>query len=266
MDVGQYTALVRTFNSDKTLPHTLHSLACQTQRPTKYVFVDSGSRDRTTELAPENSVIHHYVTRQFNYSESLNAGVVYVDTAYTLVMSSHTCLENEKALEFAMEILAENEDIAAAYFVQTFSENMTFERIGPNNFSGFNGVWNTCAIYKTNFLKERQFRPEVFSAEDQEWSSWLVSTRGKFIARVSGAGMYNNNPLADTIKKSVNEKFAVAIYVIKDMQRFPFLLRVSYRVVRPVSKLKDRLVNFRLLLLLMKNRLSGRKRRDMQDC
>lgn len=249
------TALVRTFNSGSVLPATLASLSMQTMPPEKYVFVDSGSTDGTKDMLPEGAIVHDYISEKFNYSESLNAGVPYVDTQYTMVISSHTCLSNAEAIEFAIGVLGGNDDYAAAYFIQGCAENMSYETIGPENFSGFNGVWNTCAIYKTSFLKKRPFRPEVFSAEDQEWSQWLISNERKLIVRIAGGGMYNNNPKAASVQKNMNEKLSIAIHVRKDMRGFAYIAKTAIKVVRPVSSANDRIVNALLFYRLLRFRL-----------
>jgi GT2 family glycosyltransferase len=57
----KYSVIIRTFNSEATLPETLASLDAQTVRPERLIFVDSGSSDGTLALVPENSVVHRYV-------------------------------------------------------------------------------------------------------------------------------------------------------------------------------------------------------------
>jgi len=262
MSSPNYSALIRTFNSKRTLASTLLSLAQQSVPPSQYVFVDSGSTDGTLEIAPKNSIIHHYRAKKFNYSESLNQGIAHIETPYTMVVSSHTSIANSQALEYALATLEENDDIAAAYFVQEFAQNMRFDLIGPKNFSGFNGVWNTCALYKTRHLRQRSFRPEVFSAEDQDWSNWAINFERKYIAKISGAGMSYNNPAGNSVLKSRNECLAVAIYVKTDMLRFEFLARTLYRAFRPVSSMRERALNMSLLYSLILQNISRCTGRD----
>jgi hypothetical protein len=95
----------------------------------------------------------------------------------------------------------------------------------------------------------------VFSAEDQEWSKWLLEVEGKTIARISGGGMRYRNPLQARWKKRMDEFLAVALYTKPEMLRFPYLARVGYRVVRPVSALDERIFNMRLLIKLISCRL-----------
>ena len=109
MNKVKYSALIRTFNSERTIPETLSSLRRQTIQPVQYIFVDSGSNDKTLLLIPENSVVHHFVGNEFNYSEALNQGLEYVSVDFVLIISSHTSLLNPKAVEYALEVLRSNE-------------------------------------------------------------------------------------------------------------------------------------------------------------
>ena len=72
MALIRYSSLIRTFNSELTLPGTLKSLSSQTMPPNEYVFVDLGSTDRTVNQMPEGSIIHRFDEAEFNYSEALN--------------------------------------------------------------------------------------------------------------------------------------------------------------------------------------------------
>jgi hypothetical protein len=71
----EYSALIRTFNSERTLPNTLECLYNQTVLPTQYIFVDSGSSDGTPSFFPSASIVHKFIGRDFNYSEVLNQGL-----------------------------------------------------------------------------------------------------------------------------------------------------------------------------------------------
>lgn len=256
MNSNAYTALIRTFNSEATLPATLTSLVRQTHPPSEYVFVDSGSTDRTLSLLPPRSTVHPYGNRKFNYSTALNEGVELVDTEYVLVISSHTAVENTESMGFAIDLMQIETEIVGSYFLPNLSNELCFFPIDKTNFTGFNGMWNTCAMYRTSFLKQRPFRPEVFSAEDQEWSKWLLFEQGKSIARISGGGMAYNNPLKNPVRKRLNEELAVAMYVNKEMLDTKYLARVLYRIIRPISNFRERYFNSVLLVNLAYLRLS----------
>src|SRR5262245_44993042 len=206
----RYSALVRTLNSEKTLPATLECLANQTIAPSEYVFVDSGSTDRTLNVLPHGSKIHKFVGHEFNHAAALNQGICHVSTSYVLIISSHTLLIKRDAVKFALDILEAHGRIGAAYFVNNFGP-LQYTVVDESCFNGWNGLWSTCALIRVDLLRRRGFRPEVFTAEDQEWASWLFS-HGKATARISGAGNVNISPSGHYLKKYRNEYVSIAYF------------------------------------------------------
>ena len=150
-------------------------------------------------------------------------------------------------------------NIGAAYFCAEDEGCLSHILIDQTNFTGFNGVWNTCAVVKTALLKKRRFRPEVFSAEDQEWSAWLFKVERKSVARISGGGMGYRNPRKHPMRTRLNENIAMALYVKPEMLGLPYLARVIYRVFRPVSAWRERVFNARLLVSLVRCQFSQPK-------
>ncbi|MBE7184178.1 MAG: glycosyltransferase family 2 protein [Methylobacterium mesophilicum] len=252
-----YTALIRTCNSERFLPETLQALEAQTVPPAAYVFVDSGSSDRTPDLLPSNGRLHRYRGGRFNYSDALNQGLALVETDHVLIVSSHTALNHPGAMAFALDLVDRDEGAGAAYFTSESADALAASFVHAESFTGFNGVWNTCGLIRMDLLRRRSFRSEVFSAEDQEWSRWLVETERRPIASVAGARVGFNNPGKHVPEKRLNEYWAVALYVRPEMLRALYLMRVFYRIVRPVSAWKERFFNARLLFGLMRCRLVG---------
>jgi glycosyltransferase involved in cell wall biosynthesis len=183
-----YSSLIRTFNSASTLPDTLCSLARQTISPQEYIFVDSGSTDGTLTMLPHTSTLHRYVGNGFNFAEAINQGLRYVSTDYVLIISSHTKLTNTNAMEYALTLLSSTDSIGAVYFCDENAGGLRHTIIDKHIFDGFNGLWNTCSLIKVDLLRKRGFLPDVFSAEDQEWTRWLLNNTEKSIARIAGAG------------------------------------------------------------------------------
>ncbi|MFZ0826001.1 MAG: glycosyltransferase family A protein [Verrucomicrobiia bacterium] len=227
-NVPSYSALIRTFNSEKSLPPVLASLNAQTRPPCGFVFVDSGSADGTLARVPEGAVVHRYVGPEFNFAESLNQGIRFITTEYVLIISSHTSLENRGALEYAISLLGSDENLGAAYFADERTNILGHEYVDKNTFDGFNGLWNTCALVRTSLLRERPFRPEVFSAEDQEWAGWYFSTKGGKIACVSGGGRKCANPRLNAVTKKVNEYVAVAYFANRKLLGWGNILRLFW--------------------------------------
>ncbi len=191
----RYSALIRTFNSSKTIEGTIRSLESQSIPPQHYVIVDSGSTDGTLAKVPRNSNVIKFEGPKFNYSSAINQGLAHVGTDYVLIVSSHTALSHLAALEYALEQLRSNARLGAAYFCNEVGSQLSGVEIDRTKFTGFNGVWNTCALFRTELLRQRAFRPEVFSAEDQEWSRWLLENTAFTILRISGCGFKIRNPV-----------------------------------------------------------------------
>lgn len=250
-----YSVLIRTFNSEATLPATLASLARQSLPPAQYVVVDSGSRDGTLSLLPAQAEVIAYRAPRFNYAAALNLGIDPLACPYTLVLSSHTALDNGEAIAQALAMLEADATLGAVYFADRRSGPFNVRRIDAGNFNGSNGVWNTCGLYRTALLKQRRFREEVFSAEDQEWSAWLLG-QGGWIAQVSGGGMNYARPGGHSLKKWLAEEVAVAVYAKPSQGRFPYLFRVGYRVVRPRSSWRNRWFNLVYLATILAWRVS----------
>ncbi|ULA68478.1 MAG: Glycotrans2-like domain-containing protein [Nitrospira sp.] len=248
-----YSALIRTFNSEQTLPLTLTSLRLQTNPPSEYIFVDSGSTDNTLQLLPPCSKVHHYIGTEFNYSESLNQGLQYVSTEYVLIISSHTSIRHNSAIEFALGLFASNERIGASYFRPSDSQILTVKLIDKHNFNGYNGLWNASSLIKVPLLRRRGFRPEVFTAEDQEWARWLFHDENMAIACITGAGVLNSNPRQDCLKKRLNENVSIAYFSNPELLSVANLMRTAFTVVKPnlPFALKNRIFYFLLFFRLL---------------
>jgi glycosyltransferase involved in cell wall biosynthesis len=254
MDPDSYCVLIRTLNSERTLPVTLRLLENQTRRPMQYVVVDSGSIDKTLNLLPAGCLIHRFVGKQFNYAEALNQGIAYATAEYVLIISSHTTLENPQAIELALDVLRSNAGIGAAYFCNENAGPLKHEIIDESNFDGFNGLWNTCSLVRIGLLRERPFRTDVFTAEDQEWARWLLAEKHMGTARLSGAGMVNSNPRARSLRKKANEYVAIAYFANRKLLGWRNIVRIGLRVITPRTRVapRDRFYHLWLLCRLCK--------------
>lgn len=232
---GGWSALIRTFNCETTLPATLDCLRRQTRSAAEYVIVDSGSTDTTLALVPAGAVVRRYEGREFNYSAALNQGIDQVSAEYTLIISAHTTLADVRALEFALDLLDSRPDLAAAYFAGPLADERRVEFVDRHNFTGFNGLWNTCALVRTALLRQRPFRAEVFSAEDQEWASRLFRETDLSIACVLGCGMKVGNPRKASTRKRLNEYVAVAYFAKRELLSPRNVLHLLRRAILPAG-------------------------------
>ena len=246
-----YTALIRTFNSANTLPATIASLQAQSRPPSEWVFVDSGSRDATQSLIPLGATWHRYSASEFNFSRSLNEGVALVRTPLLLIISSHTRLANAEAMSYACSLLGRDAQLGGVYFSDDQPGPLQHTLIGRDTFDGFNGLWNTCALVRTQLVCERPFREEVFSAEDQEWSGWWLNERGGRIARITGGERLCDNPHTHSPLKLLNEYVSIAYFTNRRLMRWSNILRQLLLVIGPASaRRRGRLFYLRLAVRL----------------
>jgi glycosyltransferase involved in cell wall biosynthesis len=216
---ANYDVVIRTFNSAGTISTVLQSLTAQTSRPSALIFVDSGSDDDTLALLPPDAVVVPYTADPYNYSDSINAGLVHVQAEYTLILSSHTAIANPEALRFGIGVLQDDPKIAAVAFSDpAVLPDMSVSITNPENFTGWNGAHNTSSLYRTDLITRFPFRSDVFAAEDIEWSKRMMDTRGMFIAHCLGCGQRYLNPRKDSLRKRLNDHTAIAYFSVPSLR------------------------------------------------
>ena len=241
----EYTVVIRAKNSAATLPAVLCGILGQTKPTRRVVVIDNGSTDNTRSILPSDVLLVDYRGETFNYARAINQGMDFVDSEFVLILSSHTVLGNPGALAFALELLENNADAAAVYFTDEAAAQLTVEWITSANFDGFNGLWNTAALVRMRLLRARPFRPEVFTAEDQEWARWALEEQGLRTARILGAGMQIRNPRKCDHRKRLNEWAAVAMFARPDLLAWRSICRLLLGAFKPWGSrtVRERLFN-----------------------
>ena len=231
-----YGTLIRTFNSAQTLPGTLASLRAQSLPPDAWVFVDSGSTDSTATLVPAGATWHRYTAKQFNYSAALNEGLSLIHEPFVLIISSHTRLANPAAVAYGLALLEADSLLGGVYFSDDAPGALRHEYIDKSSFNGFNGLWNTCALIRVSLVRERSFREEVFAAEDQEWTAWLVNKRGGKVARILGGQRLCDNPYISRPQKRLNDYVSIAFYANRRLLDWSNIGRQFWLALGPGGK------------------------------
>ncbi len=82
--------VIRAYNEEKHLGRLLEGIAQQTVIPTEVILVDSGSTDRTVEIALENLVkVVHIPPTDFTFGRSLNLGIHTAQSELVVFASAH---------------------------------------------------------------------------------------------------------------------------------------------------------------------------------
>ena len=124
--------VIRTFNEEKFLSECLQAVCSQNyQGPVEILIVDSGSTDRTLEIAGKfNTKIVSISKVDFTFGRSLNQGCIESKGEIIVILSAHCIPINQNWLEFLINpILNETSEYSygrqlARSGVSKFSESM----------------------------------------------------------------------------------------------------------------------------------------------
>ena len=109
MPSPETSIIIRTFNEEKHLPGLLESLGGQTYRDFEIVVVDSGSLDRTRDIAaPWAHKLLRIQSHDFTFGYSLNVGIESAGGQYAVIISAHTAPVNGEWLENLLEPLRQD--------------------------------------------------------------------------------------------------------------------------------------------------------------
>jgi glycosyltransferase involved in cell wall biosynthesis len=166
------TVIVRTFNSERTLPTTLAALARQTVRP-EIVIVDSGSSDRTLALArPAADRIVELAPEEFSYGRALNRGAEVASGEVHLALSSHCAPSTDDWVErslghYARRDVAGTNGRAAAVDRHPPDEVIVQTGADADPFPMFS---NHASSWRAAVWRDFPFDEELVASEDAEWS------------------------------------------------------------------------------------------------
>jgi glycosyltransferase involved in cell wall biosynthesis len=96
MNHPETSVVIRTFNEEKFPPDLLATIKQQAYRNHETIVVDSGSMDRTREIAVQKAdKLLAIESRDFTFGHSLNAGIQQTCGKYIVIVSAHTLPFNE---------------------------------------------------------------------------------------------------------------------------------------------------------------------------
>ncbi|MHB8108767.1 MAG: alcohol dehydrogenase catalytic domain-containing protein, partial [Syntrophorhabdaceae bacterium] len=178
------SVVIRTFNEQKHLPALLDTLKLQEYQDFEVLVVDSGSIDRTREIAAQRGVnVVRIDQRDFTFGYSLNVGVRESQGRFVALVSAHTLPLDGKWLERLIEPLREDR-VAMVYGRQKgntltkLSESRDFERIfgqkrlvmkPPRFFAN-----NANSAVRKDLWEQHQFDQTLPGLEDIEWAKYWM--------------------------------------------------------------------------------------------
>jgi threonine dehydrogenase-like Zn-dependent dehydrogenase/glycosyltransferase involved in cell wall biosynthesis len=194
----EISIVVRAFNEEKHLPALLDSIDSQNHRSYEVVLVDSGSYDRTREIAEERGVrVIRISSQDFTFGFSLNVGIEAAQGDFIAIVSAHTIPTDADWLENLIAPLRAD-DVAMTYGRQLgvveskFSEAEDFDySFGPKPREDTPRriqANNACSAIRKSLWERKNFNPVLTGLEDADWAAhWLND--GKRVVYVPDAAI-----------------------------------------------------------------------------
>lgn len=212
---SSYTAIIRTDRCDDIVRDMVSHLRAQSVPPDNILFVDSSRSIKCLkELQALGAIVVTYPDEPFNFSKAINIGVDAAERENCLIISSHVILHRSTFIADGLSAARQNNCDVLYWAISPVKGVDGNYVITTENFNGKNGLSNSCALIPTALLRQRRFREEVFSAEDQEWASWYLRQRRGRVMRTVHSGFEYQNPNVNATKK-INEEIAIAYYTYR---------------------------------------------------
>ncbi len=192
--------IIRTFNEEKHIGNLLEAIKKQRYKNHEVIVVDSGSSDRTLEIAKKYRVkIINIENRDFTFGYSLNVGCEASGGKYLVIVSAHVLPLNENWLGHMVSAF-EDKKVAMVYGKHLpvrqskFSEKQDFKRLfsdKPNNSNVPLAYANNAnSAIRKSLWKSHPFDEYLFGLEDIDWAKHM-SQMGYLIRYEPKAAIYH---------------------------------------------------------------------------
>jgi 2-desacetyl-2-hydroxyethyl bacteriochlorophyllide A dehydrogenase len=184
MSRSEISIVIRTYNEEQHLPALLDSLNEQSVRDFEVVVVDSGSLDRTRDIAAQGAhTLLRMEKHDFTFGHSLNVGVDGASGRYIAIASAHTLPADQNWLANLVDPLREQRT-AMVYGRQVGGDSSKFGEIQdmrrtfglerrtlrlPDYFAN-----NANSAIRKDLWQEHPFDESLLGLEDIEWARYWM--------------------------------------------------------------------------------------------
>ncbi|MBU0573435.1 MAG: glycosyltransferase [Candidatus Margulisbacteria bacterium] len=249
--------IIRTKNEEKHLPRLLESLKGQNYQDFEIIVVDSGSTDKTLEIASKYQVkIVKIKPEEFTFGRSLNVGCSAAQGEYLVFLSAHTYPVNGEWLQNIVKPF-EDQKIAMVYGRQVADPltKLSEERDLHANFSDKSRILveepignNANSAVRRDLWEMNKFDEILPGLEDIAWAKWAQSRN------------YYVYYKADAVMAHVHEESYSQIY-----NRFKREI-IAYRKIFPDHSKNIKKEAISLALTIMRDLYFGlKKKRSAND-
>lgn len=199
-NMPETSIIIRAFNEEKHIGNLLSAIQKQDYKDYEIIIVDSGSRDRTLEIAEKYPVkIIKIESRDFTFGYALNVGCEAARGTYLVFVSAHVLPAAETWLAHLVAPFADPA-VAMVYGRQKgdakskYSEQKDFWRLfsktAVNSKVPLYYANNANAAIRKNLWEGERFDEYLFGLEDIDWAR-RVTSKGFLVRYEPGAPVYH---------------------------------------------------------------------------
>ena len=187
--------VIRAYNEERHIGRLLDGIAQQTLKDVEVILVDSGSSDRTAEIALQRAArLVHIRPDEFTFGRSLNVGISQASAELVVIASAHIYPVYPDWLERLLVPFSDSK-VALTYGKQRgnatakFSEQQVFVHWYPDKSQSLQSqpfCNNANAAIRRDLWEQRPYDETLTGLEDLEWAHWVIG-QGYFLSYVAEA-------------------------------------------------------------------------------
>jgi rhamnosyltransferase len=209
--MSEISILIRTYNEEAFLPLTLEALFAQSEKSFDIVLVDSGSTDKTLEIARDYDDIRiiELPKKDFTYGRALNIGIAAVvdKVKYIAMLSAHAIPCTDDWLRELLLPVRDDPQVVGVYGKQVpFPEHMhnpmvraLAAEVYPNCYGDMPFITTTSYFFSNvnSLITSENWRHNKFDesleyCEDWGWARAVITSGGR-IAYQPAAAVYHSH-------------------------------------------------------------------------
>lgn len=177
--------VIRAYNEEEHIGRLLRGVLAQTVRDVDIILVDSGSTDKTVEVASQFPVrIVHIRPEDFSFGYSLNTGCSYATMDYIVIASAHVYPLHRDWLEQLLVPLTSDSRVALTYGRQVgdettkYSEHQLLAKWFPPHAATTQThpfCNNANAAIRRNLWESHQYDESLTGLEDIDWAKRMLA-------------------------------------------------------------------------------------------